>query len=161
MNLKQNNSWLFGFADLAFLLLISLSVIPTASEEPPVHLSLMEVPGVPANPNLRPLKTADELWELHVYDENLDAEEKLFKLIGRALKQTGSATLYEKYLAKNELLRELQRLKGRNIQPVLIPSQKSLSHDFLFAAGAIAKTWGSDLGAAIVKPLNPRGEVQE
>ena len=161
MTLKQNNAWLFGFTDLAFLLLISLSIIPTAPEDPPIQLSLMEVPGVPANPNLAPIKKTTEIWELHVYLESPETEQKLYKLIGKAVAQPDAPPIYEKFLSKGELLGALQELKRRGIQPILIPSQNSLSHDFLYAAGAIAQIWGADRGEAIVKPLNPGEDNQE
>jgi hypothetical protein len=141
--------------------MISLSLIPSAPEEPYIHFALMDVPGVPANPNLSPLQRSNELWELHVYGEDPDIHPKAFKLIGTVTDQGRPKTLYDKYLEKDELLGELQLLKERNIRPVLIPSKSSLSHDFLFAAGAIARTWDSTQSKTIVKPLNPNEEYRE
>lgn len=161
MKLKQHHTWLFGFTDLAFLLLISLSLIPSAPEEPNIHFSLMEVPGVPENPNLSPLPPSDELWELHVYRENPDLHPKPFKLVGAVAGQDGYKLLYTKYLEKDELLGELQVLRKQNIRPVLIPSKNSLSHDFLFAAGAIARTWENTQSDTIVKALKPNEESRE
>ena len=161
MKLKQHHTWLFCFTDLAFLLLISLSLIPSAPEEPQIHFSLMEVPGVPANPNLSALPSSEELWELHVYGENSDIHPKPFKLVWAETGQAGQAPLYAKYLEKNELLGELLLLRDRNIRPILIPSKSSLSHDFLFAAGAIARTWDSTRSETIVKPLNLDEEYRE
>jgi len=161
MKLKQHHTWLFGFTDLAFLLLISLSLIPSAPEEPNIHFSLMEIPGVPENPNLSPLPRSDELWELHVYGENPDIHPHPFKLIGAVTGRGGLKSLYAKYLEKDELLGELQLLKEHNIRPVLIPSKNSLSHDFLFAAGAIARTWDNTQSDTIVKALNPNEEYRE
>ena len=161
MKLKQQYAWLFGFTDLAFLLLISLSLVPSAPEDIAVHFSLMDVPGVPANPNLTPLKRSDELWELHVYSEKSDVHPKPFKLVGTATDQGIAEPLYAKYLQKDELLGELQLLRGRNVRPVLIPSKTSLSHDFLFAAGTIARVWDSTQSKTIVKPFNPDEEYQE
>jgi hypothetical protein len=161
MKLKQHHTWLFCFTDLAFLLLISLSLVPSAPEDPQIHFSLMEVPGVPENPNLSALPRSEELWELHVYGENPDLHPKPFKLIGAVRGQAASEPLYAKYLEKDELLEELLLLRERNFRPVLIPSKSSLSHDFLFAAGAIAKTWDSNRSETIVKPLNPDEEYRE
>ncbi len=137
MRIKQHYAWLFGFTDLAFLLLISLSLIPNAPEDVPVHFSVMDVPGVPANPNLTPLKRASEMWELHVYGEKPEDHAKPFKLVGTIIDPSGPKPLYAQYLQRDELLDELQRLRERNIRPILLPTKTSLSHDFLFAAGAI------------------------
>jgi hypothetical protein len=161
MRLKQHHAWLFGFTDLAFLLLISLSLIPSAPEDIALHFSLMDVPGVPANPNLTPLQRSDELWELHVYGEKSDIHPAPFKLVGIAMDQGGPKPLYAEYLQKDELLGELQLLRERNFRPVLIPSKTSLSHDFLFAAGTIARVWDSAQSKTIVKPFNPDEEYQE
>jgi hypothetical protein len=161
MRIKQQYAWLFGFTDLAFLLLISLSLVPSASDDMLIHLSLMDVPAVPSNPNLTPLTRPDELWELHVYSETSEIHPKPFKLVGTAMDQAGPTPLYARYLQKDELLGELQLLRGRNVRPVLIPSKTSLSHDFLFAAGTIARVWESTSSKTIVKPLNQNEELQK
>jgi len=161
MKLKQHHTWLFCFTDLAFLLLISLSLIPSTPEEPFIHLALMDVPGVPANPNLSPVQQSDELWELHVYGETSESHPKFFQLIGVVKDTQGTRTIYDKFLEKDELFAELQLLKDRNFRPVLIPSKNSLSHDFLFAAGVIARTWDNAQSKALVKSLTPNEEYGE
>lgn len=161
MRLKQHHAWLFGFTDLAFLLLISLSLVPSAPEDPLIHLSLMDVPGVPTNPNLTPIRRSEEMWELHVYSETSDIHPQPYKLVGTAMNQGSPEPLYAKYLHKDELLGELQLLRERGFRPVLIPSKTSLSHDFLFAAGTIARVWGSTQSKTIVKPLNHNEEYQK
>ena len=155
MKLKQNHTWLFCFTDLAFLLLISLSLIPSAPEEPYIHIALMDVPGVPPNPNLSPLKRSAEQWELHVYGEYPELHSQPFRLVGTVAGQVSRQIVYDKYIAKDELLAELQLMQARARRPVLIPSGSSLSHDFLFAAGAIARSWDQAESEAIVKSLNP------
>jgi len=153
MKIKQHHAWLFGFTDLAFLLLISLSLIPSAPEDIPVQFSLMDVPGVPANPNLTPLKRSKEMWELHVYCEKTEVHPKPFKLVGTLIDKSGPKPLYAKYLQRDELLGELRRLRDRSIRPILLPSKTSLSHDFLFAAGAIARAWDNTPSKTVVKPF--------
>ena len=155
MKLKQHLTWLFCFTDLAFLLLISLSLIPGAPEEPYIHFALMEVPGVPENPNLAPLKQSDVQWELHVYGGYPEIHPQPFKLIGMVSEASGVRTVTDKYLEKDELLGELVLLKEHGTRPVLIPSKSSLSHDFLFAAGAIARTWDGAKSKTIVQSLSP------
>jgi hypothetical protein len=158
MRLKQNHAWLFAFTDLAFLLLISLSMIPSVPEDITVHFSAMEVPSVPTNPNLSPLRQSKEVWELRIYDEESDAHPTPFKLVRLAMDQGSFAPLYAKYIQQDELLRELESLKERDIRPVLLPSKKSLTHNFLFAAGAIARAWDNTRSETIVKPVNSEEE---
>ena len=155
MKLKQHHTWLFCFTDLAFLLLISLSLIPNSPQEPYIHFALMDVPGVPANPNLSTVQPSDELWELHVYGDITENHPKPFQLVGMVKDGQNTRTIYEKFIEKDELLEELQRLKGRHLRPVLIPSKDSLRHDFLFAAGAIARTWEHAQSKALVKSFTP------
>jgi hypothetical protein len=73
----------------------------------------------------------------------------------------GRQIIYEKYIAKEELSAELQLLRERNLRPVLIPSKNSLSHDFLFAAATIARTWDNARSKALVKSLNSNGDFKE
>jgi hypothetical protein len=129
-------------------------LIPSTPELPNIQLALMEVPGVPSNRSMSPVPETDELWELHVYGQISGIHPKPFKLMGVVEDQGNPRTLFEKYLKKDELQAELLVLKKRNIRPVLIPSKTSLAHDFLFAAGAIAQTWGNAQSKAIVKPLD-------
>jgi len=154
MKLKQHYAWLFCFTDLAFLLLISLSLIPSAPVDSYIHFALMEVPAVPENPNLAPLKKSDVQWELHVYGGYPEIHPQPFKLIGMVAEPSGARTVADRYLEKDELLGELLLLRDHGIRPVLIPSKSSLSHDFLFAAGAIARTWEGAKSGAIVKSLD-------
>jgi len=81
-----------------------------------------------------------------------------FKLVRVSNVQGSSTPLYAQYLQRDELLGELELLKARNIQPVLLPSKTSLTQDFLFAAGAIARAWDNTRSNAIVKPVNSAEE---
>ena len=161
MRLKQHHAWLFAFTDLAFLLLISLSLIPTADQDINVHFSLMDLANVPENPNLTPIRQVGEIWELHIFDENSDEHPTPFRLVNVTMDHGRPTQLYAQYLQQDELLHELELLKERGIQPVLLPSKTSLSHDFLFAAGAVARTWDNARSQTIVKPLNPEEEYQQ
>jgi hypothetical protein len=126
MRLKQHHAWLFTFTDLAFLLLISLSMIPSAPDDVTLHFSEMDVTP--------------------------------FKLVRVEIIQGSSTPLYAQYLQRDELLGKLEFLKERNIRPVLLPSKTSLTQDFLFAAGAIARAWDNTRSNAIVKPVNSAEE---
>ena len=154
MRLKEHHAWLFTFTDLAFLLLISLSLIPSAPEDVIFHFSEMDVPIVPSNPNLSPIEKSEEVWELHVYGEKSGTHPTPFKLVRFAALKSSSTPLHSEYLHQHELLSELQLLKERGIRPVLLPSKTSLTRDFLFAAGAIAKTWDNTRSNTVVKHVN-------
>jgi hypothetical protein len=160
MRLKQHHTWLFAFTDLAFLLLISLSLIPSAPGDIMLHLAAMDVPSVLENSNLSPIRESKELWELHVYDGKSDTHPTPFKLVRVAMVQGSSTPLYHQYLQRDQLLRELESLEERHIRPVLLPSKTSLTHDFLFAAGAIAKAWDNTRPDTIVKPVNSEEDYQ-
>ncbi len=154
MKIKTNQAWLFSFTDLVLLLLFSLSLIPSSSNNITVHISEMDIPVVPSNPNLSPVEQPDEAWELHVYPESKDHPTP-FKLVKVGIKENKATELFSKNLEQNDLIVELEALKRLNIRPLLLPEKTSLSQDFLFAAGAIARVWGFATSRTIVKSLNP------
>lgn len=155
MKIKTNQTWLFAFTDLVFLLLFSLSLIPNSFSNITVHISEMDIPVVPSNPNLSPVEQPDEAWELHVYPESKDHPTP-FKLVKVGIKENNATELFSKNLERNDLIVELESLKRLNIRPMLLPEKTSLSQDFLFAAGAIARVWGFANSRTIVKSLNPQ-----
>lgn len=158
MRLKQHHAWLFTFTDLAFLLLISLSMIPSSPDDVTVHFSEMDVPSVLANPNLSPIRKSREVWALHVYGRKADTHPTPFKLVRVEITRDSSTPFYAEYLQRDELLGKLESLKERNIRPELLPSKTSLTQDFLFAAAAIARAWDNTRSKAIVKPVNSTEE---
>ena len=150
--MKNNNNgqtWLFSFTDLAFLLLISLSTIP-AADSVTIRFSEMDVPVVPDSQQLGPLGQLREVWELQVHPVS-DEHPQPYKIIRSGLASTvdGSEALL---LAPAQLVAELEKLKARNIQPMLLPEKTSLSQDLLFAAGAMAKVWSTGHSETVVIP---------
>ena len=154
MKLKQSQTWLFAFTDLAFLLVLSLSMIPSAPSDISIHFSEMDIPVVPSNPNMSPIEESHELWELQVYAKS-GSHLTPFKLVKVGLDQDNSTEPYSKYVDRDDLISELELLRKRKIRPVLLPEKTSLSQDFLFAAGSIARVWTSMQSHTIVKPINP------
>jgi hypothetical protein len=139
MKMKNSQTWLFSFTDLAFLLLISLSLIPSAPNNITIKLAEMDVPVVPEHGQLDPVATAREVWELQVFavSEKHPTPYRLLRAgIGKVVSGDDG-----KILTKEELLPELLALQQRNIRPMLLPEKSSLSQDFLYAAGVIAKVW--------------------
>lgn len=158
MKLKQSQTWLFAFTDLAFLLLISLSLIPSAPDNIIIRFSEMEIPDVPSNPNMTPVDKSEHAWELQVHPKT-EAQPNPFKLVRIGVHKRGADELSSKYIDRDSLIPELEALKEVSARPMLLPEKTSLSQDFLYAAGAIAKVWSSSSGRTVVKPITP-GNMQ-
>jgi hypothetical protein len=155
MKMKNGQTWLFSFTDLAFLLLISLSLIPSAPDNITIKLAEMDVPVVPEHGRMDPLAKVRETWELQVYalSEKHPTPYRLIRVgVGKNVGQDD-----ERILTKEELLPALIDLKKRNIRPMLLPEKKSLSQDFLYAAGVLAKVW-TDGTRAVVQTETEGGE---
>lgn len=152
MKNKNGQTWLFSFTDLAFLLLISLSTIPVA-DSVTIRFSEMDVPVVPESNQLGALGQLREVWELQVHpiSEDYPVPYKLARF-GLASQVDGEGA---KLLAPEQLLAELEKLKARNIQPVLLPEKTSLTQDLLYAAGTMAKVWGTEYSETVVQPEIP------
>jgi len=154
LKLEHKQTWLFAFTDLAFLLLISLSLIPSAPDNIVIHFSEMEIPDVPSNPNMSPISKATHSWELQVRGKT-EKHPEPFRLVRIGLHTKGAIEQHSKRLDRDDLIPELKALKKSSIRPLLLPEKTSLSKDFLFAAGAIARVWSLANGHTIVKPINP------
>jgi len=150
MKNNRNITWLFAFTDLAFLLLISLSLIPSAPGNIFIHFSEMNIPEVPSNQNMLPVEASRTAWELQIYPQSKDHPTP-FKLLKVGMDQDNTS-LYSKYVNPSNLLAELEALKKLNIRPLLMPEKTSLSQDFLFAAGAMTRVWASGDARAVVRP---------
>jgi hypothetical protein len=149
MKKKFNQTWLFSFTDLAFLLLISLSVIPNA-DQVTIRFAEMDVPVVPDSRQLSPIAQLRDVWELQVYP--VSAEHPVPYRIVRGGLGSHSGQEKELLLSPEELVPVLESLRQRNIQPLLLPEKASLSQDFLFAAGALARVWSDHESRTIVQP---------
>lgn len=159
MKLKRNKIWLFSFTDIAFLLLIILSLIPSAPGNIFIHFSEMNIPDVPSNPNMQPVKPSRNAWELRVHPKSKEHPTP-FELVKIGMDQGKVKSLYSKYVDRNNLFGGLEALRKLNIRPMLMPEKTSLSQDFLFAAGAIASVWTSRNARVVVRPINPEGSEQ-
>ncbi len=140
---KTNNTWLFAFTDLSFLLLIGLSTIPSASGDISLHLAEMRLPVVPDSQTLQPLRSTEDVWELQILPAA--GEGAPFRL-RRAGEREGMACTEE------NLLPALEELHRQGRQPILLPDKGSFSQDFLYAAGALARVWSMPNSPVIVQP---------
>ncbi len=148
---RRNAAWLFAFSDLAFLLLISLSLIPSAPPDIALRLSEMKLPEVPDSRNLQPVTQRQEVWELQVLQVTGDVTSP-FRL-KRAGEKEGMM------LDDTNLIPALEKLQQQQIMPVVLPEKTSMSQDFLFAAAALAKVWSTEESRTIVRPL-PTGAAE-
>jgi hypothetical protein len=155
MKKKFNQTWLFSFTDLAFLLLISLSTLPSL-EKVTIRFAEMNVPVVPDSRQLAPVEHLREVWELQVYP--VSGKHPVPYRIVRGGLGSQSGEVSELLLAPEELVPALESLRQKNIQPLLLPEKSSLSQDFLFAAGALARVWSGQESQAVVQPQDSQGE---
>ena len=154
MRIKQSQTWLFAFTDIAFLLLISLSLIPSAPDLITVRFSEMDIPSVPSNPNLAPVEASHGTWELQIHQKSKEHPAP-FRLAKIELLRIGQKEQSVKYLEQDELISALEAIQETSDRPVLLPGKMSFSQDFLYAAGAIARVWTTGKDRTIVKPVNP------
>jgi hypothetical protein len=156
MKMKNGQTWLFSFTDLAFLLLISLSLIPSAPDNITIKLAEMDVPVVPESGQTAPLQAVREVWELQVFAVS-DKHPTPYRLIRAGVGKSVSGE-DEKVLSKEDLFPAISALKQRNVRPMLLPEKSSLSQDFLYAAGVMAKVW-SDGTRTVVQTETDGGDA--
>lgn len=142
---RNRNMWLFAFTDLAFLLLISLSLIPSTPADISLRFAEMNLPVVPDSRSLQPLMDQQETWELQIFAVGTEHPVP-FRLVRSGEKEGLS-------LDEGSLIPALERLRESRARPVLLPEKTSLSQDFLFAAAAMAKVWSAADSRSIVRPV--------
>lgn len=153
MKRRNKHIWLFAFSDLSFLLLISITMIPMAPGVS-LHFAEMELPLVPESGNLSPLVARDDAWELQVLGTTVEAPLP-FRLV--RIDQQSGAEMEGFFLDQQSLLTALEQLRHENVRPVLLPEKNSLSHDLLFAGGALARVWTDGPSLTIVRPVGGGG----
>ena len=151
MKRHNKHTWLFAFTDLSFILLLTLSLIPSAPADVSLHFAKMKLPLVPDSANLQPVAKQQQTWELRIYPASADRPGP-FRLV-RAGDDKGVD------LTDKTLIPALDKLREEHIRPVLLPEKTSLTQDFLFAVGAIARVWSGAEDGPIVRPM-PAGASQ-
>jgi hypothetical protein len=150
MKLRNKHTWLFAFSDLSFLLLISISLIPSIPPGISLHYAEMDLPLVPESGELSSVAARSDLWELHILGTTVDAPLP-FRLV--RIDQQSGKEVDGLSLDQQSLLPALEGLRSANIRPVLLPEKASLSHDFLFAGGALARVWTDGRSPTMVRPI--------
>ncbi|PLX93219.1 MAG: hypothetical protein C0621_08130 [Desulfuromonas sp.] len=152
---RNSHTWLFAFTDLSFLLLISLSMVPSAPDEMTLSFSGLDVPAVPENSNMVEMVGVREAWELQVLPPG--GEEGPYRLVHATASSQGRREDEGRVIATETLIDELERLRSLGVRPELTPEKNSTSQDFLYAVSSLARVWGGDKSRAIVTTVNPEG----
>jgi len=150
-------AWLFSFVDLAFLMLIAMTLVAAEKAGAP-DLGEMAVPriGEKASKELSS-GMAGEFWQLRVHppsqydDGSLEPPFELKLTSGGALGEEGVL------VDKNDLRERLATIKEQGAQkPLLAPHEDSRSQDLLDAAGLIEEHWPSPRRALVARLLEER-----
>ncbi len=150
MKLRSKQVWLFAFTDLSFLLLISLSLIPSAPSGLSLHFAEMNPPLVPDSAELTTVRDHKDGWELQVIAA-ANGEPSPYRLV-RVDGRSGNE-LEALSVGRENLLAALEAMKTEDARPLLLPEKDSLSHDFLFAAAALARVWSDGRSPTVVQPI--------
>lgn len=137
-------SWLFSFVDLAFLMLIAMTLVASDNAGAP-ELGEMAVPRISEEASKKLAGgMAAKAWQLRVHppsqyeDGSLEPPFELLLTGGGVLGAEGDM------LDKEGLRELLVKLKAQGVpKPLLAPHEDSRSQDMLEAAGQIEQYWPS------------------
>ncbi len=162
--MSQNNvesggapAWLFSFVDLAFLMLIAMTLVAAEKAGAP-EIGEMAIPriGEEASKELSS-GMAGEFWQLRVHppsqydDGTLEPPFELKRTRGGAQAEEGVL------VDKVDLRERLIVIKDQGSQkPLLAPHEDSRSQDLLDAAGLIEEYWPSPRRALVARLLEER-----
>jgi hypothetical protein len=134
-------SWLFSFVDLAFLMLIGMTLMASDYAGAP-DLGQMSIPKIGEEASSDIVAGTGEIWQLRVHPTVVALDgtrEAPFELTTGG--DAGSAPMR---LDQESLARELAALEaGGGGKPLLAPHEDSRSQDFLDAAALIEEHWPS------------------
>jgi hypothetical protein len=149
MKLRSRQAWLFAFTDLSFLLLISLSLIPSAPSGLSLHFAEMNPPLVLDSEELSSVKDYRDAWELQVIAAGKEnSPYRIVRVDGRSGDELEALPV-----EREDLLAALEMMRMEDARPFLLPEKESLSHDFLYAASALARVWSDGRSPTIVRPI--------
>jgi hypothetical protein len=158
-NVEQGGApaWLFSFVDLAFLMLIAMTLVAAEKAGAP-DIGEMAVPriGEKASQELA-AGSAGEFWQLRVHPPSQYEDGSLEPPF--ELKLTGGGALGEEaeLVDKDELDVRLAALHQKGAQkPLLAPHEDSRSQDLLDAAALIEEYWPSPRRALVARLLEER-----
>jgi len=155
--LKQNRVWLFAFADLAFILLISITQYFSLAEK--IYIEV-ELPQVKTDILSKSKDIKTELaWQLVVNEPSKSNKESVFQLY--QTHNTKINTTIRSY-NKEDLERILKEKKDQIHQkPIIVPDANSLTGDTFWATSLIDKYWPQNPSSAIASPLKTKNSTDQ
>jgi hypothetical protein len=148
MKSKNEQIWLFFFADLAFLLMIAFTQTSTIGKKP-VSIGEMTIPMVVDSPSISSITPREESYQIRVYRPS-DTDMPPYQIVTITGDNPAESQLSSRMHTK-ELKENLSRLKLQGKQrPILVPDKLSLSKDMLMAMSIMEKVW-SESNKVIVK----------
>jgi hypothetical protein len=155
-NVEQGGapSWLFSFVDLAFLMLIAMTLVAAESASAP-ELGEMAIPRISEKAS-KELSSgmAGEFWQLRVHPPSQYEDGTLEPPFELLLASGGSQAAEAVLVDKDDLRDRLAEIQERGAQkPLLAPHEDSRSQDLLDAAGLIEEYWPSPRRALVARLL--------
>jgi hypothetical protein len=150
-------AWLFSFVDLAFLMLIAMTLVATDKAGAP-DLGEMAVPriGEEASKELAG-GMASAVWQLRVHPPSQYDDGSLEPPFELLLGGANTPDVEPVTLDKDGLRQRLVALQGEGAgKPLLAPHEDSRSQDLLDAAGLIEQYWPSPRRALVSRLLDDR-----
>ena len=148
MGMKKiaRHTWLFSFTDVAFLLLLvwtQLARLNTAGT--PVAEMQLPAPAVVKNPELTPLKTEKDYWQVLI-EKHSDKPYRITRILGG---NEASRSEPVDFAGLDATLRAVLAVKKDSPRPVVVPLPESYSSDLLQGAALVSKLW-NEKGTAVV-----------
>lgn len=134
MKRRQKMIWLFSFADLAFILVLALSLMPQQQNE----IAQLKMAQVTKNTSMKRLSVSQNVWRVHI-THNLDSEWPIL------LEEWDAET--NKWRPKGyvndakSLSDKLVQLKNQQIVPSFSVDKDSQSGDMLQALSLVQNVW--------------------
>jgi len=146
--LKQNRVWLFAFADLAFILLISITQYFSLSEQILIEVELPQVKKDNLSKS-KDIKTEIE-WHLVVNKPLEKRKESVFQLYQTQNKKINTTIPRFNKTDLEIILKEKYDLIHK--KPIIVPDANSLTGDLFWATSLIDKYWPQNVSSAIASP---------
>jgi hypothetical protein len=144
-------AWLFSFLDLAFLMLIAMTMVPTAEESRP-DLGEMTVPRIGEEASEELAGSAAKAWQVRVHPPVQSPDGSLEPPFEVLLAGAGALGDGGDLLDKARLDARLDALLADGVaRPLLAPHEDSRSQDLLDAVALIEARWPSPRRALVAR----------
>lgn len=158
-NVEQGGApaWLFSFVDLAFLMLIAMTLVAAEKAGAP-DIGEMAIPRIGEEAS-RELAggMAGEFWQLRVHPPSLYDDGTLEPPFELLLSAGGAGREAGELVDKDALRERLVAIQRRGARkPLLAPHEDSRSQDMLDAAALIEEYWPSPRRALVARLMEER-----